>query len=147
MKRLLLISRQKPPEYENVLDHCEAEILSFLGRGIKKVLFIPFALYDTRAEVERIGARLSRMGYELEGLDLEKDAKLSIDSAQAIYMGGGNTFRLLDVLSRNGLLTPIRQKVLAGVPYIGISAGSVLACPTIQTTNNMAIVSFFLRLS
>ena len=63
-----------------------------------------------------------------------------IESADAIIVGGGNTFHLLKQLYDNGTLWAIRERVLAGVPYIGWSAGSNVACPTIRTTNDMPIV-------
>lgn len=138
MKRLLLVSRQKPPEYKNILDHCEGAVLDFLGKQVQRVLFIPFALKNVDFEIERVGRRMTAMGYKIEALDLADDPIASIKDSEAIYMGGGNTFRLLYILQKNGLLESIRQKVLNGIPYIGISAGSVMACPTIQTTNNMA---------
>jgi len=63
-----------------------------------------------------------------------------VREAEAIFVGGGNTFRLLATLYRLGLLEPIRQRVRAGMPYLGVSAGTNVACPTMQTTNDMPIV-------
>jgi len=57
-----------------------------------------------------------------------------------VYVGGGNTFRLTTDLHRYGLLEPIRQRVAEGMPYMGVSAGTNVACPTMQTTNDMPIV-------
>lgn len=64
----------------------------------------------------------------------------AIESAEAFFVGGGNTFRLLDILQRCRYLDPIRRRVLAGVPYLGSSAGSGIAAPTIKTSNDMPIV-------
>src|SRR5262249_56673358 len=69
-----------------------------------------------------------------------KQAVKEIESADAIIVGGGNTFHLLKQLYDNGTLWAIRERVLAGVPYIGWSAGSNVVCPTIRTTNDMPVV-------
>src|SRR5262245_20378248 len=78
--------------------------------------------------------------YELVGIHRCPDPREAIQHADAIYVGGGNTFRLLHSLYQLGLLDIIRERVLAGIPYVGISAGTNVACPTMQTTNDMPIV-------
>jgi dipeptidase E len=60
--------------------------------------------------------------------------------AAAIVVGGGNTFHLLSRLYAAGLLETIGACVRSGTPYIGWSAGSVVACPSIATTNDMPII-------
>ncbi|MCU1245647.1 MAG: peptidase dipeptidase [Acidobacteria bacterium] len=63
-----------------------------------------------------------------------------LDDAEAVFVGGGNTFRLLRTLHRRSLVEPIRELVRAGMPYLGSSAGTNVAAPTIKTTNDMPIV-------
>jgi dipeptidase E len=72
--------------------------------------------------------------------DFAGGAVPAVEQAQAIFIGGGNTFRLIDALWRDRLIEPIRTRVRAGVPYIGTSAGSNVACRTMRTTNDMPIV-------
>lgn len=69
----------------------------------------------------------------------EKEIR-AVEEAEVIFVGGGNTFRLLKGLHDHDLLVPIRRRVAAGVPYIGSSAGSIVACPTLKTTKNMPVV-------
>src|SRR5215472_3549295 len=64
----------------------------------------------------------------------------SIEQAEIIFIGGGNTFRLLYELQRNQMIEPIRRAVRAGTPYIGSSAGSIIACPSLKTTKDMPVI-------
>jgi dipeptidase E len=80
------------------------------------------------------------MGYELESAHAAGDPRAAIAKADAIFIGGGNTFRLLKALQDLDLLDPIRRRIREGAPYIGSSAGSNVAGPTIRTTKDMPIV-------
>jgi dipeptidase E len=115
------------------------QMRSLLG-DIDRVLFVPYALRDHDAYLETMAARGLDAGYGLDGIHRHADPVRAVRDAAAIYVGGGNTFRLLDELYRRGLLDAIRERVRAGVPYVGVSAGSNVACPTMQTTNDMPIV-------
>jgi dipeptidase E len=137
-KRLLLISNSTL-HGSGFLDHAEAEIRDFLG-AIKRVLFVPFALHDRDGYAERTRGRFQRLGYSLESLHDSADKLQAVNNAEAIFIGGGNTFRLLKTLYDFQLLPAIRQRVELGMPYIGSSAGSNVAAPTIRTTNDMPIV-------
>ena len=55
-------------------------------------------------------------------------------------MGGGNSFLLVHELHRLAIVDVIKEAVLGGVPYVGVSAGSNVACPTMMTTNDMPIL-------
>ena len=140
-KRLLLLSNSINYGQE-FLEHAVSDIRDFLGAEVRRVLFIPFAgvtrSYDDYAEAVR--GRFEEMRYELDSVHRTADAIEAVRSAEAIAVGGGNTFHLLRELYRTGLVEIIRERVEAGVPYIGWSAGSNITCPTIRTTNDMPIV-------
>jgi dipeptidase E len=121
------------------LDHAEAELRNFLGH-VQKVLFIPFALHDQDAYAAAAQSRFQKMGYELSSIHTATDKHKAIDDTESIFIGGGNTFRLLNAMYEFDLLNPIRRKVSEGMPYVGSSAGSNVAGPTIKTTNDMPIV-------
>jgi dipeptidase E len=112
---------------------------AFLGK-IRRVLFVPFALADHDRYVAKIEDLGFSAGRALTGLHRARDARAAVLKAQALYVGGGNTFRLLDRLQRLGVMDLVKKRVRAGMPYVGISAGTNLAGPTIQTTNDMPIV-------
>jgi dipeptidase E len=121
------------------LDHVQSEIRSFLGSA-QRVLFFPFALYDRDAYAATARSRFDAMGYSIESVHQAKNPHRAIEETDAIFVGGGNTFRLLKALQDLDLVEPIRQKVSGGAPYIGSSAGSNVAGPTIKTTKDMPIV-------
>lgn len=121
------------------LDHAAGEISDFLG-DVERVLFVPYALYDQNAYALLAHARFQQMGYDLESIHLASDPRAAVEDAEVIFIGGGNTFRLLKALYDFDLLHAIRRRVDSGTPYIGSSAGSNVAGPTIKTTNDMPIV-------
>jgi dipeptidase E len=121
------------------LDHVEQEIRSFLG-GARRVLFFPFALYDRNAYAAQAKNRFTAMGFSMESVHQSENLRKTVEETDAIFLGGGNTFRLLKTLQDLDLIDPIRRKVEAGAPYIGSSAGSNVAGPTIKTTKDMPIV-------
>jgi dipeptidase E len=137
-KRLLLISNSTLYG-SSYLDHAEQEIRDLLG-AIRRVLFVPFALHDRDAYAAQARKRFQAMGYELDSVHEAMDMKDAVGNAEAIFIGGGNTFRLLASLYQADLLPAIRARAESGMPYVGSSAGSVVAAPTIKTTNDMPIV-------
>ena len=137
-KRVLLISNSTLYG-SGYLDHAEAEIRSFLGK-LRRVLFVPFALHDRDKYAATAQQRFAKMGYELSSIHTATNPHQAINETDAVFIGGGNTFRLLKALYDFDLLDPIRKRVNAGMPYIGSSAGSNVAGPTIRTTNDMPIV-------
>jgi len=137
-KRVLLISNSTLYG-SGYLDHAESEIRQFLGE-VKSVLFVPYALYDRDAYTSTAHERFQRMGYELSSIHTSPNPQAAVDEAEVVFIGGGNTFRLLKALYDFGMLDPIRKRVNSGMPYIGSSAGSNVAGPTIKTTKDMPIV-------
>jgi dipeptidase E len=138
--RLLLISNSTNAG-EQYLEYPKNEIRSFLG-DVKSVLFIPYAAvtfsYD---EYEaKVANRLAEVGVAVKSIHKFDNFVEAVEKAEAIVVGGGNTFRLLQCVQNNGLVDAIRRKVQGGTPYIGWSAGSNMACPTIRTTNDMPVV-------
>jgi dipeptidase E len=137
-RRLLLISNSTLFG-RGYLDHAEEEIRELMGAKTR-IAFIAYALHDRRAYAQKAEERFREMGLSLTSThDLSNPAR-AIDEADAVFIGGGNTFRLLTALHDYGLLEPIRRKIARGTPYIGSSAGSIVACPTLKTTKDMPIV-------
>jgi dipeptidase E len=136
--RVLLISNSTVYG-RGYLDHVEDEIKNFLGSS-KTILFFPFALHDRDGYAAKAKTRFEAMGYSLESIHKIDNRQKAIAETDAFFIGGGNTFRLLKALQDLDLLEPIRRKVEQGTPYIGSSAGSNVAGPTIKTTKDMPIV-------
>ncbi len=116
-------------------------VTAFL-QGRRRVAFAPFATAEDQqdAYTERVREVFATLEIELVGLHRQPDPVAALDSVDAVMVGGGNTFLLLRALYRTQLARAIADKVRGGMPYIGWSAGSNVACPTIMTTNDMPIV-------
>ena len=137
--RLLLISNSTLYG-SGYLDHAEKEIQDFVGSRTR-VVFVPFAVHDRQAYAAKVQERFRDIGLSLTSIHDVSNIPRAVDEADVVFVGGGNTFRLLKGLYDYNLLGPIRRRVAAGVPYIGSSAGSiVVACPTLKTTKDMPVV-------
>jgi dipeptidase E len=121
------------------LEHAYSELRDAIGRA-GRVLFVPYALKERDAYAAKTRAAFEEMGYGLVSLHEATDPRRAIEQAEALFCGGGNTFRLLKALQELDLLPLVRRRVAEGMVYAGASAGSNLACPTIRTTNDMPIV-------
>ena len=141
-KRLLLFSNGSELIGDEPTEFARSSVRDFLGADVRRILFVPFASvvrsYDEYAE--RVRACLGPLGLEVESLHEAPDALAAVERAEAIAVGGGNTFHLLRGLYEAGVVEAIRARVEAGTPYVGWSAGSNVACPTISTTNDMPVV-------
>src|ERR1700726_1986902 len=143
--RLLLLSNSRGADGV-FLGWAAQAIRAFLGKRVATVLFVPFAAvpgtavaYDLYAE--RARRAFSELGYGLCSVHAAADPVRAVRDAAAIVIGGGNTFHLLTRLYCAGLVELIGERARQGVRYIGWSAGSVVACPSIATTNDMPIIA------
>ncbi|HEY0173466.1 MAG TPA: dipeptidase PepE [Pyrinomonadaceae bacterium] len=141
-RRLLLISNGSELIGDNPSEFFHAALRDFLGGEVRRVLFVPFAAVTASEDAyrDKVRRHFGPMGYEVESLHEASDARAAVESADAIAVGGGNTFKLLRGLYDADVVELIRERVRAGMPYVGWSAGSNVACPTIRTTNDMPVV-------
>ncbi|MGB1261272.1 MAG: dipeptidase PepE [Cognaticolwellia sp.] len=137
---LLLLSSSRVGN-TNYLQHALAMIKAKLN-GVTELLFVPYAgvtvNYDDYTAM--VQSALAEIGIKVTGIHQHSDPVAAINNAQAIAIGGGNTFHLLHQLYQNGLINAIQAKVATGMPYIGWSAGSNVAGLSIRTTNDMPII-------
>jgi dipeptidase E len=138
MSNLLLISSSRV-HGSGFLEHCHETIREHL-RPANRILFVPYALADHDAYHKIVIDALSDIDVVVDSIHRASDPQAAVNNAEAIFIGGGNTFRLLDCLNRLQLLSTIQNVVRQGIPYMGSSAGTNMACPTIKTTNDMPIV-------
>ena len=138
--KLLLISNSTNAG-EEYLRYPLPEIGRFLA-GIHEIAFVPYAAVTfSYAEYERkVRARFAELGIRVRSVHRTKDPAAMIRTAEAICVGGGNTFALARKMQQQGLMQAILRRIKAGTPYVGWSAGSNVCCPTISTTNDMPIV-------
>lgn len=139
--RLLLISNSTNPG-EAYLDYPKHQIKEFLGEKTNNAIFIPYAAvtFSFDEYEEKVNTRFTEIGHHVTGIHRFINPVEAIENADSIVVGGGNTWQLVKMLQEKGLMKAIRKKVKKGTPYIGWSAGSNIACPTLRTTNDMPIV-------
>jgi dipeptidase E len=138
--RLLLISNSTNPG-EAYLDYPKNNIKEFLGNSPVTALFIPYAAVTFSFDdyEKKVSERFREIGHEIVSIHRFNDPVKAVREAKAIVVGGGNTWKLLKMIRENKLIEIVRERVLSGIPYIGWSAGSNVACPTIRTTNDMPV--------
>lgn len=139
--RLLLISNSTNAG-EAYLDYPKYNIRDFLGSRSIECLFIPYAGVTINFDdyEARVKERFAEVGHRITSVHHAPDPIAAVQSAEAIVVGGGNTFQLIKMIQEFGLIDPVREKVLGGTPFVGWSAGSNVCCPTIRTTNDMPIL-------
>lgn len=136
--RLLLISSSRIYGQE-YMAYCQDELKDFWGSS-RELLFIPYASTDHAGYTAMVRERLAPLGFQIRGLNESADPLQALSEAEGVFTGGGNTFLLVHTLYARQLMEPLRQCILSGMPYMGSSAGSNLACPTLKTTNDMPII-------
>lgn len=125
---------------QQYLDYCRPAVAEFLPPG-SSVAFAPYALADHDGYTDRIRAAFAPLDVTVTGLHTAANPVDMLESVDAVFVGGGNSFRLLATLQRLQLIAPIRERVTQGtLGYMGSSAGTNMACPTLRTTNDMPIV-------
>jgi len=148
-KQLFLISSSRYSGADSVFfAHCLDSLGKFLGPAVpghNKVAFFPYAKADRDYDgyTKMVSEPFSKIGYEVisDHEYMERLHVLHDPAVVAIFIGGGNTWVLLNELYERKLMNAIREEVMTGhKKYIGASAGTVVACPTIMTTNDMAPV-------
>lgn len=134
--RLLLLSNSRNPG-GLYLEHALDAFAGLLA-GRTSAWFVPFAGVTVPWDgfTALVGEALAPLGVRVTGAHVQPRPA----DGDAILVGGGNTFHLLRECRQRGLLDAVRDRVRAGTPYAGWSAGANLACPTIRTTNDMPIV-------
>jgi dipeptidase E len=138
--RLLLLSSSRKGE-SGSLEYAKPIMGEFLGGRVRRALFVPYArvIGGYQAYLAQVRTVFGELGCEVDGLHEAENPIRAVEQSEAIVVGGGNTWHLAREVHRLMLSGPIRRVVRAGTPYLGWSAGSNLACPTFQTTNDMPI--------
>ncbi|MEO7997297.1 MAG: dipeptidase PepE [Gemmatimonadaceae bacterium] len=138
-RKLLLLSNSRD-EAGRFLQHVGNDLVEHLA-GVRTITFVPYAgvTISWDAYTHHVREAMATFGVKVVSVHETDDARAAVRDAEAIAVGGGNTFHLLANVQRAGLTDELRSRVLSGVPYMGWSAGSVIACPTMQTTNDMPI--------
>jgi dipeptidase E len=147
-KKLLLISNSTMAG-EAYLGWPQEYIKNFLNENkVKKVVFVPYAgvsLSDESLEAsydvyeKRVAEVYAKLGFELESVHKSENPVEMIMNAEAVAVGGGNTFHLVAKMHETGIMKAIRERAENGMPYMGWSAGANVACPSLKTTNDMPI--------
>lgn len=143
MNRKLLLISNSTNRGEDYLGWCKDMIKDFCNKhGVKDVLFIPYAGVSMGYDIyeEKVKTVFSTLGLNLYSIHKEKDAVKAVRDAKCVAVGGGNTFHLVYELYRNKIMTEISERSNLGMPYMGWSAGSNIAGPSLKTTNDMPII-------
>lgn len=149
MKRRLLLISNSTNYGEAYLGWPRRYIKDFMvPTGVKDILFVPYAGVGLDAESleksfdayeKRVMGVFEELGLNIYSIHKEADPVAAVQKAEAIAVGGGNTFHLVAMMHETGIMDAIRKRVHEGLHYMGWSAGSNVACPALKTTNDMPI--------
>ena len=137
MVKLLLMSNGFAPG-QAYLAHA-LPLMGELLDGVDRIAFVPYAQRSLDSHTHAVAAAMEPLGVQVVGVHEGPDPRKIVESADAVFVGGGNAFRLLSDLYRHNLMDAIRSVVQGGGLYVGSSAGTNMACPTLRTTNDMPI--------
>ena len=139
MSKLLLISSSRV-HGKTYLEHCRSTVADHFSHA-RNILFVPYALQDHDSYESTVASAFEEAGLTIRSIHHAANPVAAIAEADGVFVGGGNSFRLLKTLYEMQLLPAIKQAVQGGsLAYMGSSAGTNMACPTIRTTNDMPIV-------
>ncbi len=149
MNRNLLLISNSTNAGEEYLAWPREHLKSFYqGYGVKDILFVPYAGVNLAPESveesfniyeKRVASVFGELGLGIYSIHKESDPVGAVRNAEAIAVGGGNTFHLVKMMQETGAMDAIRTRVLEGIPYSGWRAGSNVAFPSMRTTNDMPI--------
>jgi len=137
--RQILLSNSRNPG-SVYLEHARTPVRNMMGESRRSIAFLPYAAVRFSYDMYESAVADAFPEFDVQSVHRSDSPRDVVAAADAIAVGGGNTFCLLDALYRHDLIRVVRDRVLDGVPYIGWSAGSNVACPSIRTTNDMPIV-------
>ncbi|OON76712.1 dipeptidase PepE [Streptomyces tsukubensis] len=135
----LLLLSNSTQHGRGYLEHALKTVTGFLPANAR-LAFVPYALADHDTYTARVRGALEPAGISVRGVHEGADPRAELATADAVFIGGGNSFRLLSALYRTGLLDAVRDAARQGLPYMGASAGTNMAAPTLRTSNDMPIV-------
>lgn len=124
------------------LDYLRPE-LKILFKNVKTILFVPYARPSgiSHDDYTALAAQaFSKINISVKGLHTFASPIEALENAQGIFVGGGNTFVLTNMLYKHNLIAALKTAIRNGTPYLGTSAGSNICGLTIKTTNDMPIV-------
>ena len=118
-------------------------VLQVHFKNVNTVAFIPYAMpggicYNAYTEI--VSKAFSKINIEVKGIHEYECPKEAILSAEAIFIGGGNTFELVNQLYKHDLINNLKLIIERGIPYLGTSAGSNICGVDMKNTNDMPIV-------